>query len=418
MQAATENFLETTGIPLDILAPENLRNPYPMFQYLLAEEPVFFDENSKLYVISRNKDIEILLKDPRLSADRYTALAAETPDSEKSMNKIIVRYLSMFLLNLEGEKHTRLRNFTIKSFLPRHMEILGPLAHASAKELAAKIKKKGHMEVIADIAFPMPVRFICQMLGLPNPDTMLIKELSDYVSIYIGSAGRASGCIPLAHRGFTELADLFWPIVKERRQALKENAQHDDLVSSMMSARVNGEALTDEEVVANCILFLVSGFETTTNLIAGGMLALLEHPKQMEMLRKDPSLIDSAIEEILRYYPSVNRTARLLVDDVVLHGKTLLKGSIVILMLGAGNRDLRVFTNPDKFDITRPREGKLLSFGAGIHFCTGSHLARLQGKIAINTLLRELPDLKCDTTAIKWRGNSRFRGLEALNITF
>jgi pimeloyl-[acyl-carrier protein] synthase len=418
MQTATAKPLETTGKPLNILAPENLRNPYPMFQYLLAEEPVFFDENSKLYVVSRNSDIEMLLKDPRLSADRYTALAAETPESEKSMNKVIVRYLSMFLLNLEGEKHARLRSFTIKSFLPRHMEILGPLALASADELVAKIKEKGQMEVIADIAFPMPVRFICQMLGLPNPDTMLIKELSDYVSIYIGSAGRAPGCIPLAHRGFTELADLFWPVVKERRQTLEENAQRDDLVSSMMSARVNGEALTDEEVVANCILFLVSGFETTTNLIAGGMLALLEHPEQMEMLRKDPSLIDGAVEEILRYYPSVNRTARLLVDDVELHGKTLLKGSIVILMLGAGNRDPRVFTNPDKFDIARPREGKLLSFGAGIHFCTGSHLARLQGKIAISTLLRELPDLKCDTTAIKWRGDSRFRGLEALNIAF
>jgi cytochrome P450 len=399
--------------PLNILAPEVLRHPYPTFQYLLAEEPVFLDENSQLYVVSRNADIEMLLKDPRLSADRYTALAADTPDAERSMSEVIVRYLSMFLLNSEGEKHARLRNFTSKSFMPRHMETLGPLAEASADRLVANIKAKGSLEVIADIAFPMPVQFICEMLGLPSPDTMLIKELSDYISIYIGSAGRAPGCIPLAHRGFTELAEMFWPVVKERRAC-----PTDDLVSSLILARVNGDALSDEEVVANCILFLVSGFETTTNLIAGGMLALLEHPQQLAMLRQDPSLADGAIEEVLRYYPSVNRTARLLLEDVELHGKTLRKGSVIILMLGAGNRDPRVFSNPDSFDITRPRSGKLLSFGAGIHFCTGSHLARLQGKIAILALLRELPEIAYDPTTIQWRGDSRFRGLQSLAITF
>lgn len=413
MHTATAEATRTPRAPLNILAPEVLRNPYPTFQYLLAEEPVFFDQNSKLYVVSRNDDIERLMKDPRLSADRYTALAADTPQAERAMSETIVGYLSMFLLNSEGEKHARLRSFTSKSFMPRHMEALAPAASAATDRLVARIKEKGSLEVIADIAFPLPVQFICEMLGLTDPDLMLIKELSDYISIYIGSAGRAPGCIPLAHRGFTELADMFWPVVAQRRAQ-----PTDDLVSSLILARVNGDALSDVEVVANCILFLVSGFETTTNLIANAMLALLEHPEQQAMLREDPSLIDGTIEEVLRYYPSVNRTARLLLEDVELHGKTLKKGSIIILMLGAGNRDPRIFPDPDRFDITRPRSGKLLSFGAGIHFCTGSHLARLQGKIAVLALLRELPRISYDPAALQWRGDSRFRGLQALHIDF
>jgi len=414
MQAQAVSASASTAAPLNILAPENLRNPYPMFQYLLAEEPLFFDENSKFYVLSRHADIDAFLKDRSVSADRYTTLASDTPEAERSMNDVIVNYLSMFMLNLENEKHARLRNLTNKSFLPRHMESLGPFASAVADELVTAAKARGRLEIISDLAFPMPVRFICQILGLPNVDIPLIKELSDYVSVYVGSAGRAPGCIPLAHRGFTELAELFWPIVVERRR----NPTTDDLVTSLLSVREGDDTLSDEEVVANCILFLVSGFETTTNLIAAGTLALLEHPDQLALLRENPKLIDTAVEEMLRYYPPVNRTARVLVDDIELYGKTLCKGQIVILMLGAGNRDPRVFKDPDRFDITRPRQGKILSFGAGHHFCIGSHLARLEGKIAIQTLLRELPEIRYSAESLTWRGGSRFRGIQSMEIAF
>ncbi|MBW5287219.1 cytochrome P450 [Burkholderia gladioli] len=399
-------------VALNILAPENLRNPYPMFQYLLSEAPLFFDENSKFYVVSRHEDIERLMKDPRVSADRYTTLAADTPTQDRDMNDAIVRYLSMFLLNLEGDRHTRLRNLTNKSFLPKHMESLGPFAQEVTDELLDTVEKKGELEIIADLAFPMPIRFICRILGLPDADVQLIKTLSDYVSVYVGSAGKAPGCIPLAHRGFTELAELFYPVVQERR----ENPT-DDLVSSLINVRIGDDVLSDEEVVANCILFLVSGFETTTNLIAAGTLALLEHPDQLSLLKNDPTLIDGAIEEMLRFYPPVNRTARVLTDDVELHGVTLKKGQIIILMLGAGNRDPRVFTNPDSFNIWRPRSGKILSFGAGHHFCVGSHLARLEAKIAIQSLLHRFPALKLNYESISWRGESRFRGLQSMTIS-
>jgi cytochrome P450 len=412
MESATLENKNGSSV-LNILAPENLRNPYPMFQYLLSEAPLFFDENSKFYVISRHEDIERLMKDPRVSADRYTTLAADTPAADKDMNDVIVRYLSMFLLNLEGDRHLRLRNLTNKSFLPRHMESLGPFAQEVTDELITAVKAKGNLEIIGDLAFPMPIRFICRILGLPDADVQLIKTLSDYVSVYVGSAGKAPGCIPLAHRGFTELADLFYPVVRERRQN-----PTDDLVSSLINVRIGDDALTDEEVVANCILFLVSGFETTTNLIAAGTLALLEHPEQLQQLRDDPTLIDGAIEEMLRFYPPVNRTARVLVDDLELYGTTLKKGQIIILMLGAGNRDPRVFERPDSFDITRPRSGKILSFGAGHHFCVGSHLARLEAKIAIQSLLKELPGMSLDRDSIAWRGESRFRGLQSMTITF
>lgn len=412
MEGATlEGNKDTTTI--NILAPEYLSNPYPVFQHLLSDAPLFFDENSKFYVLSRHEDIERLMKDPRVSADRYTALAADTPSEDKDKNDVIVRYLSMFLLNLEGDRHSRLRNLTNRSFLPRHMESLGPFAQEVTDELLAAVKGSGKLEIIADLAFPMPIRFICRILGLPDADVQLIKTLSDYVSIYVGSAGKAPGCIPLAHQGFTELADLFYPVVQERRKN-----PTDDLVSSLISVRVGDDVLTDEEVVANCILFLVSGFETTTNLIAAGTLALLEHPDQLHQLRADPTLIDGAIEEMLRFYPPVNRTARVLVDDVELHGVTLKKGQIIILMLGAGNRDPRVFDSPDTFDITRPRSGKILSFGAGHHFCVGSHLARLEAKIAIQTMLRELPALGLNGDSIKWRGGSRFRGLQSMTLSF
>ncbi|KYF56969.1 cytochrome [Sorangium cellulosum] len=408
-----ETQVAATQPEINIIAPENLRWPYPMFRRLLLEEPVFFDKNTGSWVVSRYEDVNALLRDARMSADRYVALADSVPAEQKEMNSYVVKSLSMFMLNVENPTHFRLRNLTNRSFTPRSIAAMRPSAHVVVNELLDAVQHRGHMDVVADLAYPMPIKFICGILGMPVDDMGLIKQLSDDVSVYIGSAGKAAGCIPPAYHAIVEFSKLFRPLVEARRQEPK-----DDLISSMVTTRVDGDSLSDDEVIANCILFLVAGFETVTNLIACGTLALLEHPEQLALLKRDSRLMEGAIDEMLRYYPPVNRTARLCVEDIPLRGKVIKKGQIVVLMLGAGNRDPSEYPDPDRFDIARDDRSRPLSFGGGHHFCIGSHLARMEGEVALSALLQRMPNLRLATQEVEWRGNSRFRGLKALPVSF
>lgn len=397
---------------LDLLAPENLYNPYPMFRRFLDEAPVHWDAKAQVWVISKYDDIHRLLRDKRLSSDRYRALANSVPPDQRDMNEVIVSCLSKFLLNVEGAAHQRLRSLSNKAFTKKSVVSLRSGVEEVVNSLLDRVQSKGRMDIVSDLAYPLPTTFICRILGVPLDQTGPMKQLSDDISVYIGSAGKATGCIPLAYESLLRLQDYFRDLVRQRACEPRE-----DMITDLIEAEIDGDRLSEEEVVANCILLLVSGFETTTNLIASGTFALLENPAQMDMLRGKPTLIDGAIEEFLRYYPPVNRTARVALDDIPVRDHLVKKGDIAIFLLGAGNRDPDAFTHPDRLDIQR-NQNPCLSFGGGIHFCIGAYLAKLEGSVAINTLLRRMPGLRMAENGIEWRGNSRFRGLKSLRVAY
>lgn len=416
MSTATieKNITEAPIEPeLNVLSPVNLADPYPYFRRLHREAPVYFDKFNNAWVISSYEYVSLLLKDSSMSVNRYDAIKLALSPEEEEMNKHIRKCLSRFLLNIDNPEHGRLRRLTKSVFYEKSVENMRGYIQEIADEFIAQAKQSKTFDIVTDYAYPLPIRSVCKILGLNNYDIDEIKSLSDDVSVYIGSAGRAENCVASTYNAIIKLSDIFFPIVFSRKEDPK-----DDLISLMLQAEDNGNTLSDDEVVANCILFLVAGFETVTNLIACGILALQNHGSELDKFLDNTSLIDGVIDESLRFYPPVNRTARLSLADFEMGGSHIKKNDLIILLLGAGNRDPKYFPNPDNFLIDRKNRVKNLAFGAGIHHCIGHHLARLEGSIAIKSFTDNFGKLNFKDEEILWRGNSKFRGLKNFPIYF
>jgi len=269
------------------------------------------------------------------------------------------------------------------------------------------------MDVVADLAYPLPVTVICEMLGVPTEDQASIRHWSADVARSLDSIGVITDAEIMA-RGRTarrELGEYFRRLLPERRAHPR-----DDLLSLLIAAEEQGDKLSEGELLATCVLLFIAGHETTVNLIGNGLLALLHHPDQRERLTADPSLLAGAVEELLRYDSPVQRTARITNAELEIDGHKIPRGSLVVAAIGAANRDPAQFPDPDRLDITRP-ENRHIAFGFGIHFCLGAPLARVEGQIALGTLLRRMPHLALAGTPT-WRDSSTLRGLSALPVTF
>jgi cytochrome P450 len=272
---------------------------------------------------------------------------------------------------------------------------------------------QGHMDVIADFASPAPAIVTAEMLGVPAADHAQLKEWSQDFAEMLGNFQHNPDRFPRVLRSVEHLCDYF-------RQAMQEQQSHprSGLIQAMMAAEVDGARLTEEEIIANLIVTMVGGQETTTNLIGNGVLTLLRHPDELERLRADSSLIPAAVEELLRYESPSQHTARLAPADTQLGGKQIRRRQAVIAVMGAGNRDPDRFPEPDRLDLAR-KDNRHLAFGWAAHFCFGAALARLEGQIAFERILARLPNLSLDTRAtLQWRQNLGLRGLTALPVLF
>jgi cytochrome P450 len=267
------------------------------------------------------------------------------------------------------------------------------------------------MDVIHDVGAPLPVIVIAQLLGIPVADRERFKRWSDDLML-IADGSLALAGFPQAERSTGELREYLNQIFAQRRAAPR-----DDLISGLLAARERGDRLSDDELFSTCVLLLIAGHETTTNLIGNGLLALLHHPDQLERLRAEPALIRSAIEELLRYDSPVQLTSRIAAVDLVIGGKSISRGQEVSLALGAANRDPAQFADPDRLDIARP-DNHHVAFGHGLHFCLGAPLARLEGEIAIHTMVRRFPAMHLATEALSWRPGVMLRGLDALPVAW
>jgi hypothetical protein len=317
------------------------------------------------------------------------------------------------MLFLDPPDHTRLRALASAAFTPRRVELLRSHIQEIMNGLLDSVRSKGRMDLIADFASPAAAIVTAEMLGVPIADHEQLKDWSADFAEMLGNFQHNPDRFPKVLRSVENMCSYFRSAMRDQRLNPR-----DGLIQAMMAAEVAGARLTEEEIIANLIVTMVGGQETTTNLIGNGVLTLLRNPLQMERLRADSSLVPSAVEELLRYESPSQHTARLAPSDVVMGGKDIRKRQAVIAVMGAANRDPERFPDPDRLDIER-KDNRHLAFGWAAHFCFGAALARLEGQIATESLLRRLPNLALETSApLVWRDNLGLRGLTALPLVF
>jgi cytochrome P450 len=402
-----------TGVAFNPLQSGFNDDPYPHYRALREKDPLHSSRLLGGSVVTRHRDIETILRDPRFRADDR-----QRPDFQKNVERAIKKGIveserDMFdgsMLRMDPPDHTRLRALVSRAFTPRTVESLRPRIEEIVQEQLDAVAASGRMEVIGDLAYPLPVIVIAEMLGIPIEDRARFKHWSDEAIRTIGISNDDDD----ARRSFQaqrELKAYLEPIVAQRRREPRE-----DLISALVAAEEQGDKLTIDEVFGTIILLLVAGNETTTNLIGNGLVALMANQRQMRLLQDDPSMIDGAVEEILRYDSPVQFTSRHPNEDVEYDGHVFKAGKEVALILGAGNRDPEQFEEPDRLDIGRI-DTHHLSFSHGIHYCLGAPLARLEGASALSALVQRFPEMRLDGTPVRG-DNLLLRGYSRLPIAF
>lgn len=393
----------------NLLDPEVLANPYPLFHRLRKEDPVHWDPFLHAWVVTRYADVMTVLRD-------FSANRTPTPEHLASMGlgqlTPIAQVMVKQMLFLDPPTHTRIRTLASHAFTPHRVEVLRGHIRDISKNLIDAVVSKGRMDVIADLAEPLPYTVTAEMLGVPVEDAPQLKAWSQDFAEMLGNFQHNPEHAPRVCRSVKEMTKYFDSAIQEIRRHPREG-----LIDSFLTAEVDGDRFTDEEVVANTIVTMVGGQETTTNLIGNGVLTLLRNPEELKRSKADPSLIPSAVEEMLRYEPPSQHTARLAPHDLELGGKKILKRQAVIAVMAAGNRDPERFPEPDRFDITR-KDNRHLSFGWAAHFCFGAALARIEGQVAFEEMLRRLAGWSLCEDRLVWRTNLGLRGLTALPLRF
>jgi cytochrome P450 len=308
--------------------------------------------------------------------------------------------------------HTRLRGLVSNAFTPTTIERMRPYVQQTVDTLLDAVQANGKMDAIRDFAYPLPILVISHLLGLPSEEREQFKKWSDDLFAILGSVPHSPKLMEAAARSLQALTDYITKLSEARRKQPQE-----DVLSALVEATENGEQLTQEELVANMIILLSAGHETTINLIGNGLLALLQNSDQLQKLRAHPELVASAVEEMMRYDNPVQIAYRSAAEDVEIGGKVIRKGQLVNSVLAAGNRDPERFSEPDRFDITRD-EGRHLGFGLGIHFCLGAPLVRLEAQTAFAAIVGRFPEISLAAENLEWQEHPIFRGVKSLPVEF
>jgi cytochrome P450 len=401
----------TRGAVYDPIGRRNLDDPYPMYRRLRERDPIHPSRLVEGFVVSRYHDVIGVVRDARFSADERNSAGFER-ERQRRIAAGLQREQDPYnpsMLRLDPPDHTRIRSLVSRAFTPRAVQRLRPRIETLVKELLDDVHGAGELDLIEDLGYPLPVTVIAEMLGIPTEDRAQFKYWSDEIA-------RGLGFGPLEDERRSQVASrqlesYLGEVVEKRRVEPR-----DDLISGMVQAEEAEDKLSTQEIYSTCLLLLVAGNETTTNLIGNGMLALLRNPDQLARLREDRSLLESTVEELLRYDSPVQATSRLAKQDIELEDGTLVrKGQQVIVLLGSANRDPEVFDEPDRLDVARS-ENRHVSFSLGVHHCLGAQLARLEAQIAIGALVERFEHIELATPRVEWGDNAILRGLKALPV--
>jgi cytochrome P450 len=397
--------------PFDLTSPEFLRDPYPMYAALRRDSPVSWDDRLGYWFITRYADVFALLRDHRLSSNSLGDWIGRLPVEAQSAAAPLREILTNRIVLTDSPDHRRIRGLMQLAFTPRRVELMRHTIQTYLDELLSKAEAGGEVELISQVADPLPAHVIASMLGLPSEDHHRFKAWTDEIYSFMGVsaeplAARAGRATAAAVQLREYLAALFAQIRTHPR---------DDLLSGMVAAEEQGEKLSQTELFSNVVGMINAAHETTTNLIGNTIMNLLRNPDQWRALVADPSLAESTVEEGLRYESPIQVVARRTLEPIEVAGLTIPANQPVALGLAAANRDEACFPDPDHFDIRRA-DNKHLAFGGGQHFCLGAALGRLEGQIALATISRRWPQLSLADERIEWRPYPVFRGLKALRL--
>ena len=404
----TSSLRTPTG-PYTLKSADVTHDPYPLYHTIRACAPVYFDPLLERWLVTGYREVEAVLRDLRFSSKGAARLSR--PD-QRGNHPALTQNLARNMIRNDPPEHTRMRNHVNRAFTPRLVERLRPQIEELTNSLLNKVQASGRMEVRSDLAYPLPVAVITALLGADLEMADQLRRWTDDLSNLLGAPEPTSELLDAANRSVIERDAYILSVGAQRR-----SEPRNDLISALVSNHDNGEKVSDADLCSICGVLLSAGHETTSNLISNGLLALLRHPEQLTLLRDRPELIEGAVEELLRYDSPVQWNGRLAVADVEIAGAQIRSGDLVTIGHAAANRDPAQFNNPDALDITR-YPNQHLAFGHGIHYCVGAALARVEGAIAISTVLGRMPNLRLLNGDLRWKPGLLVRKLESLPVAF
>ncbi|MEM7268075.1 MAG: cytochrome P450 [Pseudomonadota bacterium] len=387
--------------------PAVIADPYPALLALQRDEPAHFSPRLKAWILTRHADVAAALSSNAMSVDRIRPFYAALPDTTRASLADIVRYLSLWLVFRDPPEHTRLRSLMATAFTMKAVADLRPGVEELVDQLLDQCE--GEVDFVERFAMRLPGLVIMDLLGVPRERMDDVKGWSDAMQLFIGSAQNTPDKYDRASAGARSMAGLFRELIEDRREA-----PQDDLISAFIAARDAEDRLSEDELIAACMLVLFGGHETTTNLLTTGLLKFIRHREVRERLAAEPALAGKAMEECLRLDGPSGSMARLVAQDHDLHGQRLKAGDRVFAMINAANQDPYVFDRPTEFDIARPRN-RHLTFGYGPHFCIGAALARLEGEVAFLKLAQRFPGMALNG-ALVWHETIIMRGLREMPV--
>jgi len=408
----------STGQTPDLRADAFYQNPWPVYAWLREHDPVHWSEQFGAWIVTRFDDVMAIMRDPdRFSnAGRQLELLERLPaDAQDRLGPIKEFYRQGGLINSDPPAHTRLRRLVQRAFTLSAVERIRPRVQAMVDALIDRHLATGCMELIRDLAKPLPSQVIAAMLGAPEKDRPQFGGWADQISRYLGAQPLTVEIALQAQDAIVQMRDYFRGLLQQRRH----NRQQ-DVLTAMAEADETGDVLTEQQILASCQNLLIAGQDTTQQLIANTIAMLLAHPDQLQAVLANPTLVQAAIEETLCFEGSAHIIRRRARWDVELRGKSIRAGQPVIMGVGAANHDPALFDRPDEFDTRRPAEpNRHIAFGYGIHYCIGAPLAWLEGEVAVATVLRRLPGLRlADGATLRWKNVIVERALEQLPVAF
>jgi len=390
--------------------PAVLADPFPLYRRLRDEDPAHWSPLLKAWVLTRYDDVKRVCLDTRMSSDRLRPFFATLPSAEAARIGELIRYLTLWMVFRDPPVHTRLRRLASKVFNVRSMHALRPNVAALTAWLLGEIGGREEFDFIAEFAGPLPALVIMDMLGVPRGELARLKRLSDEMALFIGSARDSPEKYARAEAATREMAALFRDLIAARRAAPRE-----DLLSQLVAVEEEGDRLSEDELVATCVLLLFAGHETTTHHLANGLRALIAFPDQLEDLRANPAMAPAAVEELLRYDGPIGAQVRIVQEPQEFHGRAFRPGERVFLLMNAANRDERAYPDADRVDLARAGVPHL-SFGFGAHICLGFPLARLEGQVALPAVLARWRRIEPAGGAPAWLDSMVLRGMQSMPL--
>jgi hypothetical protein len=389
-----------------LTSPSLFDDPYPVYAHLREEHPAYWSDAWGAWLLTRYADVHGALRDPAsfVSNGRVEMTLDALPAELRARVSPLYDHFGTAMIHSDPPQHTRLRGLIRHAFTPRVIAALEPRVSELVAQLLDEVQDDDEFDLVSALAFVLPVTVIAELLGADPADRDRFKAWSDEIIAFQGvGSGVDPALVEPSQDSLLDMKDYLRTLLRQRAATPR-----DDFMTELVNAEEGGRRLTEEELLSTCVTVLIAGHETTTSLISNAVYTLLRHEGASERLRREPTLIEPALEEVLRFESPKQRDPRLLARDVELHGQTLRAGELAILLLGAANRDPRQFDEPDVFVLDRS-PNRHIAFGFGIHFCLGSPLARLEGRIAISELLRRRPGLELVTERPFWERRNLFR---------